>query len=325
MAIKFGRPIEMRDEAPRPASCGTATTLDLPRAHATQPQVGLVAADGAGAPPHRRRPDLADVHHRRQQQARADRRRCRASSACRSTRRARGRARDKARHLLHRDLSLHRYRRCATRPDRSILNDDNLINRASRAVKEAVPEIGVLRDAALDPFTSHGHDGILRDGIIVNDETVEQLAEAAVLQAEAGCRHHRAVGHDGRTDRRHPRSARRERLPGHGDHVVRDQVRVRLLRALSATRSASAKTLNGDKKHLLPGSGEWRRGDPRGRTRRRRRRRHGDGEAGPALSRRAPAGEGHVRHADLRLSGVGRVFDDHGGRSRTAGSTASAR
>jgi porphobilinogen synthase len=49
-----------------------------------------------------------------------------------------------------------------------------------------VPEIGVITDVALDPFTSHGHDGILRDGIIVNDETVEQLAEAAVLQAEAG-------------------------------------------------------------------------------------------------------------------------------------------
>ena len=68
----------------------------------------------------------------------------------------------------------------------NILDPDNLINRASRAIKAAVPEIGVITDVALDPFTSHGHDGILRDGIIVNDETVEQLAEAAVLQAEAG-------------------------------------------------------------------------------------------------------------------------------------------
>jgi porphobilinogen synthase len=68
----------------------------------------------------------------------------------------------------------------------NILDPDNLINRASRAIKAAVPEIGVITDVALDPFTSHGHDGILRDGIIVNDETVEQLAEAAVMQAEAG-------------------------------------------------------------------------------------------------------------------------------------------
>ncbi|WEX07470.1 porphobilinogen synthase [Chelativorans sp. AA-79] len=68
----------------------------------------------------------------------------------------------------------------------AILDPDNLINRASRAVKAAVPEIGIITDVALDPFTSHGHDGILRDGIIVNDETVAQVARAAVLQAAAG-------------------------------------------------------------------------------------------------------------------------------------------
>lgn len=66
------------------------------------------------------------------------------------------------------------------------LNPDNLINRATRAIKAAVPEIGVITDAALDPFTSHGHDGILDNGIIVNDETVEQVAAGAVLQAAAG-------------------------------------------------------------------------------------------------------------------------------------------
>ncbi|MCT8999032.1 porphobilinogen synthase [Chelativorans intermedius] len=68
----------------------------------------------------------------------------------------------------------------------AILDPDNLINRATRAIKAAVPEIGVITDVALDPFTDHGHDGILRDGIIVNDETVAQIAEAAVLQAAAG-------------------------------------------------------------------------------------------------------------------------------------------
>jgi len=67
-----------------------------------------------------------------------------------------------------------------------ILDPDNLINRATRAIKEAAPEIGVITDVALDPFTSHGHDGVLRDGIIVNDETVGVLADAAVLQAAAG-------------------------------------------------------------------------------------------------------------------------------------------
>ncbi|MDN2564964.1 porphobilinogen synthase [Aquibium sp. A9E412] len=68
----------------------------------------------------------------------------------------------------------------------AILDPDNLINRATRAIKAAVPEIGVVTDVALDPFTSHGHDGILRDGIIVNDETVAHIAQAAVLQAAAG-------------------------------------------------------------------------------------------------------------------------------------------
>lgn len=67
-----------------------------------------------------------------------------------------------------------------------ILDPENIINRATRAIKRAVPEIGIITDAALDPFTSHGHDGILREGIIVNDETVEQVTAAAVLQAAAG-------------------------------------------------------------------------------------------------------------------------------------------
>lgn len=67
-----------------------------------------------------------------------------------------------------------------------ILDPDNLINRATRAIKAAVPEIGIITDVALDPFTSHGHDGILYDGLILNDETVEVLARAAVEQANAG-------------------------------------------------------------------------------------------------------------------------------------------
>ncbi|MBD9371766.1 porphobilinogen synthase [Rhizobium sp. ARZ01] len=63
---------------------------------------------------------------------------------------------------------------------------DNLINEATRALKKHVPSIGVITDVALDPFTTHGHDGILRGGEIVNDETVEQVARAAVIQADAG-------------------------------------------------------------------------------------------------------------------------------------------
>src|SRR5579872_5754367 len=67
------------------------------------------------------------------------------------------------------------------------LNNDNLVCRAIRAIKKEVPEIGVLCDVALDPYTSHGHDGLLRDDVILNDETVAVLVRQAVVQADAGC------------------------------------------------------------------------------------------------------------------------------------------
>ena len=56
-----------------------------------------------------------------------------------------------------------------------------------RAIKKAFPEIGIICDVALDPYTSHGHDGLLEDGSILNDETVEVLVKQALVQAEAGC------------------------------------------------------------------------------------------------------------------------------------------
>lgn len=68
------------------------------------------------------------------------------------------------------------------------LNSDNLVCRAVRAIKQEFPELGILCDVALDPFTSHGHDGLLRDdGVIMNDETVAVLVEQALVQAQAGC------------------------------------------------------------------------------------------------------------------------------------------
>lgn len=66
------------------------------------------------------------------------------------------------------------------------LNENNLTCRALRAIKKEVPEIGLMTDVALDPYTSHGHDGLLKDGIILNDETVDQLTRQALVQAEAG-------------------------------------------------------------------------------------------------------------------------------------------
>ena len=66
------------------------------------------------------------------------------------------------------------------------LNPDNLVCRACRAIKAAVPGIGIVTDVALDPYTSHGHDGLLHGDLILNDETVEVLVRQALNQAEAG-------------------------------------------------------------------------------------------------------------------------------------------
>jgi len=67
------------------------------------------------------------------------------------------------------------------------LNPDNLVCRAVRGIKKAVPGIGVLCDVALDPYTSHGHDGLIEGERIVNDATLEVLAKQALVQVEAGC------------------------------------------------------------------------------------------------------------------------------------------
>jgi porphobilinogen synthase len=67
------------------------------------------------------------------------------------------------------------------------LNPGNLVCRAARAIKQAVPEIGIIADVALDPYTSHGHDGLVVDGEIDNDRTLDMLVHQALIQAEAGC------------------------------------------------------------------------------------------------------------------------------------------
>jgi len=67
------------------------------------------------------------------------------------------------------------------------VNPDNLVCRSVRAIKQEFPDLGVLCDVALDPFTSHGHDGLIEDGKILNDATVAVLVRQALVQAEAGC------------------------------------------------------------------------------------------------------------------------------------------
>jgi porphobilinogen synthase len=70
---------------------------------------------------------------------------------------------------------------------REALNPENLVCTATRAIRAAKLDLGVLLDVALDPYTSHGHDGLMRDGDIVNDATLEMLVRQALVQVEAGC------------------------------------------------------------------------------------------------------------------------------------------
>jgi len=70
---------------------------------------------------------------------------------------------------------------------REAANGDNIVCRAVRAIKAAHPHVGIICDAALDPFTSHGQDGLLKDGVVINDETVAALAQQSLAQARAGC------------------------------------------------------------------------------------------------------------------------------------------
>ena len=65
-------------------------------------------------------------------------------------------------------------------------NAENLVNRATRAIKDAVPDVAVMLDVALDPYNSDGHDGLVRDGVILNDETVDALVKQALGHAAAG-------------------------------------------------------------------------------------------------------------------------------------------
>jgi porphobilinogen synthase len=81
----------------------------------------------------------------------------------------------------------HTDERLKTPDAREAVNPENLVCRAVRALKKTHPELGVVCDVALDPYNSDGHDGLVRAGVILNDETVAVLCRQAVVQAEAGC------------------------------------------------------------------------------------------------------------------------------------------
>ncbi len=184
MAIKFGRPIEMRDVARRDAAASPALdlTVRLRRNRKSEwarrmVRENVLTTDDLIWPlfvtgGHNHRAPVASMPG-------VDR-----LSVDQTVREA-----ERAMKLNIPCIALFPYTEPSLRDEEGseALNPDNLVCQSVRAIKKEFPELGILCDVALDPFTSHGHDGLLEDGRILNDETVAILVRQALVQAEAGC------------------------------------------------------------------------------------------------------------------------------------------
>jgi len=177
-------------------------------------------------------------------------------------------------------------------------HDDGLCQRAVRALKQRFPELGVITDVALDPYTTHGQDGLIdASGYVLNDETVEALIKQALSHARAGAD---IVAPSDMMDGR----------------IGAIRVRQRVLRPVPRRARQCRRARQGQQVHLSDGPGQQRRGDARDRARSRRGRRHDHGQAGPALPRHRAPRQGRVRRADVRLPGQRRVRDAQGRRDQ---------
>jgi hypothetical protein len=197
-------------------------------------------------------------------------------------------------------------------------------------MKEAAPEVGIMCDVALDPFTDHGHDGLIEDGRILNDATIERLVEQSLVQAEAGCD---IIGPSDMMDGRVAAIRAALEAGGFQDVMIMAYAAKYASAFYGPYREAigSAKALQGDKKTYQMDLGNTHEAlrevaldiaegadmvMVRGR-------RHGHGQAGHALSRHRPPAGGGLLPADLRLPGLGRVRHADGRRpERLAGGRA---
>jgi porphobilinogen synthase len=185
MAIKFGRPIEMRD-TPRRETALSAPSLDLivrPRRNRKAEWARRMVRENVLTTDDLIWPlFVADGHDKRTpvvSMPGVDR-----LSVDQAVREA-----ERAVKLNIPCIALFPYTDPGLRDERGseAVNPDNLVCQSVRAIKKEFPELGVLCDVALDPFTSHGHDGLIEDGKILNDATVTVLVRQALVQAEAGC------------------------------------------------------------------------------------------------------------------------------------------
>ena len=185
MAIKFGRPIEMRDTPRQPAALSTAA-LDLavrPRRNRKAEWARRLVRENVLTTDDLIWPlFVVDGHNTRVAVASMPGvERLSVDQAVRDA--------ERAVKLNIPCIALFPYTEPSLRDEQGseALNPDNLVCKTVRAIKKEFPDIGLLCDVALDPFTSHGHDGLLEDGRILNDETVAVLVRQALVQAEAGC------------------------------------------------------------------------------------------------------------------------------------------
>ena len=189
-----------------------------------------------------------------------------------------------------------RARRAALRParhegrrrDRRADDPEAPVQTAVRALKREVPDLLVVTDVCLCEYTSHGHCGIVVDDEIVNDATVEQLVARRAVARRGRRRHRRAVRHDGRPRRPHPRRARRRRLQPDRDHGLRGEVLLGVLRSVPRGRRLGAGVRRSP---LAPdGSGQRRGSAARGRS---------------SISRKAPTSSWSSRRCPTSTSSRG--------------------
>ena len=185
MAIKFGRPIEMRD-TPRRDAALSAPALDLvirPRRNRKAEWARRMVRENVLTTNDLIWPlFVSDGHNKRVPVASMPGvERLSVDQAVREA--------ERAMKLDIPCIALFPYTDPSLRDDQGseALNADNLVCQSVRAIKKEFPDLGVLCDVALDPYTSHGHDGLLEDGRILNDATVAVLVRQALVQAEAGC------------------------------------------------------------------------------------------------------------------------------------------
>jgi len=184
MAIKFGRPIEMRDASPRSSTAAPPLELTVRMRRNRKAEwarrlvrENVLTTDDLIWPLF-----LVDGHNTRTpvgSMPGVDR--LTVDQAVRDA--------ERAMKLKIPCIALFPYTDASLRDETGseAVNPNNLVCQAVRAIKQEFPGLGVLCDVALDPFTSHGHDGLIADGRILNDETVAVLVRQALVQAEAGC------------------------------------------------------------------------------------------------------------------------------------------